>query len=275
MKVETGRVKHPEVLDDFFACTLVVKNTIEIKNAEKLVKKFFKIQERKPRSDSYTHKNPDSFPYDDLRLYVKLKPSEDLPPEHSMNKLSEIVFEFQIKTFLQHAWSIATHDLVYKGDEIDWATQRVSFQIKAMLEHAEVSIREIDRIKTLKVLSKQNKNVRRLNHIKDLLTGKWPKEHLPKDLIRLSKNILHVLDCLKIDVEELGKLLDEESKVGRGTSTLNLSPYFIILQTIINRDPAKVQGFFSSNSTVKTKLVVPSELELGELVLNEEKVIRL
>ena len=60
----------------------------------------------------------------------------------------------QVKTFLQHAWGIATHDLIYKTDDVSWSRQRIAYQIKAMLEHAEMSIQEAGRLAEAVALSK-------------------------------------------------------------------------------------------------------------------------
>ena len=95
-----------------------------------------------------------------------------MPPESETNKLSNITFEIQIKTFLQHAWDIAIHDIIYKGDDINWRMQRIAYQIKAMLEHAEVSIHEIERIKESEILPKENKHIQNLNKIKEFLKKK-------------------------------------------------------------------------------------------------------
>src|SRR6185295_542993 len=81
-------------------------------------------------------KGTHEFSFDDLRLYTKWKPDVTLPTP----TFAGVVFELQIKTFLQHAWSIATHDLIYKTDSISWPKERVAFEIKAMLEHAENAI---------------------------------------------------------------------------------------------------------------------------------------
>lgn len=133
LKIETARVNNPDKLKDFFACTIVVENSTQITKAKNVLDRCFNIISQKPTTDDSTHKPPYSFPYDNLRLYVKLKPDDGMPPEHPSNILSDIQFEIQIKTFLQHAWDIATHDLLYKGNSISWAEQRVAYQIKAML----------------------------------------------------------------------------------------------------------------------------------------------
>src|SRR5689334_20945235 len=63
LKVETGRFD-PSNLEDFFACTLVVANTLEIEAAEQLILSQFKEHYRRPKQASWTHKSPDSFPFD-------------------------------------------------------------------------------------------------------------------------------------------------------------------------------------------------------------------
>ena len=136
LKIESGRFDNPRSLEDFFACTIVVANSTEIDEAEKLIDENFALQERRPQHPSHTHKASYAFPFDDLRLYVALADKPSVPP----TDLIGIVFEVQIKTFLQHAWSIATHDLLYKTDDANWSKERIAYQIKAMLEHAEVSI---------------------------------------------------------------------------------------------------------------------------------------
>lgn len=273
LKIETGRIEDPTKLEDFFACLIVVKNSIEINKALDLVDGFFTIAYRRPPEDNFTHKSPESFPYDDLRLYVKLKPTEGLPPESPFNKLSNIIFEIQIKTFLQHSWSLATYDLIYKGEEISWAKRRVAYQIKAMLEHAEISIYEIEKIKESDMLAKLNKNIKQLNQIKEFLIKNWQQDTLPNDLVRLSESVHFLLKQLDVTLDELQVFLDAEFKEGRGTQTTNLSPYFIIVQTIINRNPQKVTDFFSDENDT-SKIVIPSEITTNEITLTDDKVIR-
>ncbi len=117
LKIESGRYRSIDIFDDFFACTIVVENISKIKTARRFVKKRFEQSYQRPKSDDFTHKNPDSFPFDDLRMYMKWKDNIGSKP----TGLEGLLFEVQIKTFLQHAWAIATHDLVYKSDEKNWA----------------------------------------------------------------------------------------------------------------------------------------------------------
>ena len=122
-----GRFEEPAALEDFFACTVVVANTSELNQAEEMIRKNFKLRERRPKGKKTTHKTPAAFPFDDLRLYVTVRDDPPMPP----TDLSGIAFEVQIKTFLQHAWAIATHDLVFKSDEVDWGKQRIAYQCQS------------------------------------------------------------------------------------------------------------------------------------------------
>jgi hypothetical protein len=46
-------------------------------------------------------------------------------------------FEVQILTAFEYAWQVATHDLVYKGDSIDWRRLRVSAYLRTAAEQAD------------------------------------------------------------------------------------------------------------------------------------------
>ena len=274
LKIEASRTPDPNNLEDFFACTIVVDNSSEIKEAMKLVEEFFSIESRRPKRDNITRRSPDSFTYDNLRLYVKFKLSSRLPQTHVFDSLSNILFEIQIKTFLQHAWDVAAHDLIYKGEEISWSKSRVAYQVKAMLEHAEVSIREIENIKKSEMLDKHHRKTEKLNRVMTFLTKNWIKDKRPSDLIRLSKNVKFLLDRSRVNIETLQKWLNVETNSGRGIQTLNLSPYFIIFQTIVNQGPERIHNFVDGAKPTD-KIVIPAEVNTGNTVLNNDKVIRL
>lgn len=269
LKIETGRFDTKNIFEDFFACTLVVENSLEIHNALERIEKYFIIEERKPDNEHITNKFPESFPYDDLRLYAKIRPVRGMP----LTPLHDIRFEIQIKTFLQHAWTLATHDLIYKGEEISWAKQRVAYQIKAMLEHAEMSIHEIDKIKESDMIAKENDVIERLKQTKDFLLKNWSIDQLPKDHMRISQNISNLMTKLKLSPDEIQEFLDVETKSGRGRDLMDLSPYSIIIQSIINQKPEKLESF-CSNKYPKGKVVIPSEIDISDLGLNDSKIFR-
>lgn len=272
LKLETGRFKISTELDDFFACTLVVENLTEINSAITTLAKDFDIHHKRPKDEKQTHKEAFSFPFDDLRLYVCLKKVDYLPE----NLLSNIFFEIQIKTFLQHAWVIATHDLIYKSNTINWAKERVAYQIKAILEQAELSISGVEELSRLNEISKENTSSRELNEIIDFLSNTFSAEALPKDLVRLSRTIKNTLLFFRISTADLSEILDSETKEKKGILTLNLSPYGIIIQSIINqRRNIFEEGFKRKNNKKVEGFFIPSEIDLNGLqVENIEKIIR-
>ncbi len=229
LKAETGRVNQISKLEDFFGACLVVENSTSIQRAIEMVQSRYEVAYRRPRVSGKTHKDPSSFVFDDLRLYLRL-PSN---PNRRTTGLEGIVFELQIKTFLQHAWSIATHDLVYKGSDSSWASSRISYQVKAMLEHAELSIAESDALSKNPLVNKTNKDTTMTRLIINYLRSTWPVEQLPEDLIRLSANVLDLINKLNFELDTLKRLSKESKYIGNRPRT-NLSPYSAIALTIFD-----------------------------------------
>lgn len=265
-KLETGRVWDIRELDDFFACTLVVKNKAEIQEAEKRIHAHFHVRKRKPKDDTFTHKEPYSFEFDGLRLYVHIKPPEYLPP----SPINDFVFEIQIRTFLEHAWAITTHDLIYKSDDISWPKARVAFQLKAMLELAETSINRVESLSESPELAKSDRKNQELNEIRNFLIMTFPVESLPADLFRLSQNILNLFEFFNLQIEPIKGMLEVETNEGRGIKTLDLSPYSIVLQTIIYQAPeAFTSAFKKGNHSKVKKIFIPKEVDRDGLEIDD------
>lgn len=256
-KLETGRVKDANKLDDFFACTIVVKNATEIPSAVDLILSKCTERFRLPRRAEQTFNSPAEFNFDDLRLYVIFTQ----PPGFPSADIYGIVFEVQIKTFLQYAWGIATHDLAYKTDNISWSKARIAYQIKAVLEHAEVSISQAESLSKSAELAKQDSRTRELMEIVDLLKSSWSNLFLPSDIKRLGETVQQLLNATEINLNELKSALDAETAASRGTALLNLSPYGIIVQSLLFQQTDKIGAYLKKTSS-KFKIFIPSEVTI-------------
>lgn len=257
LKVESGYYDDPASIEDFFACWIVVENLASLAKAESLVKRTFTFSYRRPQEKSVTSNAPDTFRFDDTRLYVEWKDDPTVRP----TGLKGTLFEVQIKTFLAHAWAIATHHLTYKTDEKSWAKERIAFQVKAMLEHAETSIQEAKKLAKSSSLRKTDKLSVRISAIIKLLDDLWLPASLPFDKKRLAENIDKLIRHVGIDLDGLHEVLVQETKLGRGTQILNLSPYATVVQSLLNQEPFKLQRCLM-RSNQEFRVYIPKEMTL-------------
>ena len=266
LKVETGRFNNPKKLEDFFACTLVVENLDQINKAVQIIQRDFVIKYQRPERNTVTHKESFAFPFDDLRLYATLKKPKNTPSEPIM----DIIFEIQIKTFIQHAWTIATHDLIYKSNEINWSKERIAFQIKAALEQAEVTISGVNGLISLPEIKKDTRETIEEKQILKFYTDFFAKDDLPQDVVRLCRNTKAFLRAVGLSVMEIRDIFVQENKQGRGTGLKNLSPYLLVIQSVINQKKNVIEEYLNSPKLQKFKLLLPKEVDLSSLSITNQ-----
>lgn len=259
LKFETGRFNSASIFDDFFGGMIVVPTHAEITKVENILRDKFTLVSKKPSDKSFATYSPEHFVFDDLRLYLRFDKERFLSPKVEI--LDQLVFEVQIKTFLQHAWALSTHDLVYKSENISWSKHRVAYQVKAMLENIELSISSAETLSCNEIINKEDKRFKKLGKIVTLVDSKWDKESLPRDRKRLADNIFSCIDKLGVTVPELSSLIDES----RCNTLKSISPYQSILMALIND---KIDLFLKDNPR-NLKLLISEELEE---ILNEENL---
>ena len=269
LKVESGRVRDPNNLEDFFACTIVVDTMAQIDEAERLVLENFDFSCRRPDNDSFTRKASSSFSFDDLRLYVTRRaPASGRRPD-----LDELIFEVQIKTTLQHAWSLATHDLIYKSNTISWPLERIAYQVKAMLEHAEVAIAEANRLANSAGVSKQDQQTIAIVQIIEKLRNTWGDERLPADVKRLAEALLAVFRAADMEIDRFDHIIGAERR-RIGLLPQDLSPYAFTLQAVANFDVDRFYQKFNRGH-IRTSVLVHADMDLPEWMLNQHpRIVR-
>ena len=151
--------------------------------------------------------------------------------------------------------------------------------VKAMLENAEVSIEKANKLKKLPGLPTNNYKVQFQNEIKAFILKHFNKSILPHDLVTLINNIEYISKKIfHMNLSEIEDCLTADTTKGGGTNTLNLLPFLIILQSIINEKPKKVISFMKrrTNARYSPKLFLPKEIDTTKIDQNivEDKIIR-
>ncbi len=213
-KIETGAVPDFARLEDFVGALIVVPLTSDLPAAFDFVSEFFEVQYRRPEKDNWAEGPASDFRFNDVRLYGALKSDEALPPR----EVDQMVFEIQVKTFFQHAWASATHDLVYKYPRFSWSRSRVAAQVRAILESAEMSIAALDAIEESAVVSRQGDPEASLNGFLEVIEDNWSSADLPTNRKRMTETISTLCGALGLDALSLSELLR------RGKEDLNGHP---------------------------------------------------
>ncbi len=263
LKIETGRVPRPSKMEDFFGCTIVVPTMAQIEEAERMALSIYDQVARRPSEDTKTHKEASSFAFDDLRLYVARRSLAS----GKGAELDGAVFEIQVKTILQHAWSVATHDLIYKSDTVSWPRERIAFQVKAMLEHAEIAIAEANRLADAPAVAKKDAKTAGILQIIRSINEIWSRDRLPADLKRLAVTLQDLLRSCDLSAEDFPDLIREEKK-RLGLLPADLSPYALTVQALAHSKAVDLQQKLKRSHN-RTKIVVHGGMELPDWMKDE------
>lgn len=191
-KIETGRFAAWSDINDIFACTIVVPTLLHEESVLDFLKQTFAEVEVKRRGSS--KKSPNEFRFDATRFYGRLSITPGLPEK---KQLEMFRFEVQVKSAFEHAWSAATHDIIYKSGDIDWKKHRLAAQLKAAVEQLDSLVIAFDKSSehiTQHSWPELDSKQQLLCGFRKLIDdGAIPVELKPKDWTRFCDNSLALL----------------------------------------------------------------------------------
>lgn len=219
-KIETGRFRKWSTLNDLFACAIVVPTLQYEGQVLDFLESSFHAVEVKARGTA--QKDPSTFGFDSTRFTGRLAQVEGLH-----NNLTDILFEVQIRSAFEHAWSVTTHALTYKGAQVDWRMIRLAAQLKASVEQLDNLILGFQ--DSAQVISEQEwPEIQAKKAIESFFSEQFtarliPSECRPTNWTRFCENVLSMLtashnshteepevivepaiDALRLEISELG-----------------------------------------------------------------------
>lgn len=260
-KLETGMYRKFSDIDDFLGCEIIVSNLREIPTAQNFIRDNFEIISEKP---NFTQ-DSSQFSFDGVRMYVKIKPSSTKP-----DNSQDMQFEIQIKTLLELAWGNATHDFTYKCKEVQWAKERLVYQMRALLAHADLVLADIEALSQNPLLNRSYARYDKINEISGWVQSKWEEVDCPENMKRLSETLEKLCSTYSIDFEDLKNLT--ETFMHENVSTKNLSVYSTILQALFNSNHPNFISVIKNTDPPQKKelrLVIPDEIEIEESLKND------
>ena len=202
-KIETGRFKKWTDIEDFYACTIIIANLNHVAEILLFLKSTFNQVTLKKRGGTF--KAPDVFRFDSTRFIGTLKQSGEV------TEISKINFEIQIKTAFEHAWSVSTHSLVYKANDIDWKLLRIASQLKSSVEQLDMIVSGAKQLNShITEHDWPEINIKKfiLNKTNEFLANiNVPDELKPKDSSRFSENLFSFFQPLVKDTRTPYKIL--------------------------------------------------------------------
>jgi ppGpp synthetase/RelA/SpoT-type nucleotidyltranferase len=216
-KIEMGRYSSFSEIDDLVAFTLVIPNPRLEAETLDFCQKVFDVARVRGKKD--TRKPPEFFRFDSTRVIARLRPPADLGPRIAVS-VFDYLFEIQIRTAFEHAWSVATHDLVYKGSTIDWRRIRLAAQLKATSEGLDAAIGAFDHLAQA-VEESPWENLRGKILVSEFaedlfVQAKLPSTLRPASMSRFAENLCELVrdihpkqdlqDCLRVIKEEIERL---------------------------------------------------------------------
>jgi ppGpp synthetase/RelA/SpoT-type nucleotidyltranferase len=263
-KIETGRFRSWEELDDLYACTIAVPLPAEEEDVLNFLADTFEQVDLKKRLTA--RKPPDVFRFDSTRFISRLKKPPGMTTKDS---IFDVRFEVQIKTLFELAWSRTTHAFAYKSSRIDWRALRLVAALKASVEQMDLLLSDFEN--AMKLLGEARwYDVEKKKKIQDTFLAcepAIPKEVWPKDLSRLAENCYSLIELLQrqarwdrkdrdVDIydESLGLLEEAIKKENIETFPRSISLFQLVFAVLTQRFhlPKDLRAWFPISSEMET-----------------------
>ena len=141
-------------------------------------------------------------------------------------------------------------------------SNRIAYQVKAMLENAELSISEAKQLTACALLARADPHTETLADTIGNLKRRWTEPGtLPRNIQGLARNLIDLSRTLRIQLPEVWAILDRATTAGRGASLLNLSPYAAVLDALVTERKDALFGPLDHPNNTRC-LFVPAEIEL-------------
>lgn len=271
-KIETGRYAKWSDLDDFYAATIIIPSLNHESEIIGFLRKMFIEVELRKRGQ--TKKAPDVFRFDSTRFIGKLKQVGE------PTAIGEINFEIQIKTAFEHAWSVATHSMVYKTNNIDWKLLRIAAQLKSSVEQLDMIVSGSKQLHFF-ITEHEWPEIKLKKHFLDstnefLRNENVPPELKPKDSSRLAENFYSLFYPLvnnsKTPYKEINRIFklasDKANFLGKEKfpRSISLMQYFIGISSELSNMPSnpryvplvtfELETIFPKSKEFETKFVI-------------------
>lgn len=242
-KLETGRFRGWSELNDLFACSIIIPTLEHQSDVLEFLKGAF--VERKIRGRVDARRDPTVFTFRATRFYGSIRPSHLDADELDF----QIEFEIQVRTAFEHAWIVATHDLTFKSNKIDWQFRRLASQLEASVEQMDALVASYEASAGMLLVHRDMQLERKAtisSHFQSAIEdGKLDESHAPGSWGRFSENVDELLEkstgrlsnrSVSRDQRLEIALMACDEELEQNRCPLSISLYQFVLGTLIERD---------------------------------------
>jgi len=189
-KLESGRYKNWEEIDDLYACSIIIPSLDYENDVISYLKRTFKVEKVKKKGSVL--QSPEVYRFNSTRIICRYTQNTSIN-----TSFNNILFEIQVKSAFEHAWSVSTHKLGYKSNSIDWKMLRIVSQIKSSVEQMDTLVLGAEKISKYvtehKDLELDSKKYILNYFVQKFENNEIPDELKPMNFSRLCDNIIALI----------------------------------------------------------------------------------